>query len=46
MDMMPTSATGFLDYIRLFPMMAAVAVPIMAFIDWYATIIPLPRAVI
>jgi len=46
MDMMPTGAIGFLGYVRPFPMMAAVAVLIMAFIDWWANMTPLSRAVI
>lgn len=34
MNMWPTDAFGFLGYLRPFPLMAATAVPIMAFIDW------------
>jgi hypothetical protein len=32
--MWPTNTFGFLGYLQPLPLMAATAVPIMAFIDW------------
>jgi hypothetical protein len=34
MNMWPTNTFGFLGYLQPLPLMAATAVPIMAFIDW------------
>jgi hypothetical protein len=46
MDMWPTSAFGFVGYLQPFPLMAAVAVPILAFIDWSVATVQLYRIVI